>query len=495
MSMFKKLLIPAIVLVVLVGGLLIVKNLPEPEEESQEPSSEVISIFDFVKDDVTEIQIENKEGTMRFQYVTTQVEEVTTKDDGTTETKMVDRKVWQALEPVGMRVNSSSIDSIAWNANTLKAYKLIEENPTDLAVYGLNDPVKLTFKMKDGTSNALLVGNKTPTGEAYYAKKENEPKVYTIGSYEAGKFLQTKYQLMMLEIYDKTYVETDVTAITYTRKGEKLFDSNLGDGKWWISYPIQAEARYENLYAIAGSLATITAEEYIEENTADLSKYGLAKPPYIFVYTLDGKQYKLALGSKNTSGDAYYAMLNDDNLVFTVSESSFTFLDKPIEEIISSFVHLQNIKEVSKLVVTFDGRTDTTNIKVDPDDDYLSVYNFNGIVLTGEEDEDYVSAFKKYYQGAIGFYVNKLDLNANPVLQNPDVTVIYTLNTGEEIKVEMVPDEDGVYYYAFKNGKYTGMKVRRKQLDDESYKGLRVTRKQLDEKLAERSAAKAENAD
>jgi hypothetical protein len=208
----------------------------------------------------------------------------------------------------------------------------------------------------------------------------------------------------------------------------------------------------------------------------------------VFDYTLDGRQYKLSLGNKSPSGNAYYAILNDNNLVFTIAESSFTFLDKPIEELVASFIHLQNIKEVSELVVTFDGRTDITKMKVDQKDDYLSVYNFNGTELTGEEDEDYVSAFKKYYQGAIGFYVDKIDLNATPVLQNPDVTVVFTLTTGEIIKVELVSDQEGVYFYAFKNGQYTGMKVRKKQLDDESYKGLRITRKLLDEKLAERTA-------
>jgi hypothetical protein len=486
-SKFKKLLIPAIVLVVLVGGLLVVTNLPEPEVKNPEPKAEVIQIFDFVKDDVTEIQIENKAGIMRFQYVATQVEEEITNEDGTTETKLVDRKVWQAIEPADMQVNSGMVDSIAWNSNTLKAQKLIEENPTDLALYGLNDPVKVTFKMKDGTNHVLHVGNETPTGGAYYAKKENEPKVYTIGSYEGGKYLQTKLQLMETDLYDKAYTQDDVTVINYSRKGEKLFDSNLSDKKWWLTYPIQAEAKYENLYAIAESLAGATLEEYVEENAADLSKYGLAKPSYVFEYMMGGKQYKLMLGNKSPSGSAYYAMLNDNNLVFTIADAAFTFLDKPIEEIVSTFIHLQNITEVSKLVVTFDGRTDVTHIKFNQEDDELSVYNFNGIELTGEKDEDYIKAFKKYYQGAIGFYVDKLELDATPVLQNPEVTVVYTLNSGEEIKVEMVPAQDGVYFYAFKNGQYTGMKVRKKQMDDESYKGIRLTRKLLDEKLAERT--------
>ncbi len=490
MSKFKKLLIPAIVLVVLVGGLLIVTNLPDPEPEvtDNSPASDIIQIFDFVKDDVTEIEIENKQDAMVFQYVMAQVEEVVNNEDGTQTTNLVDRKVWQAVQPADMRVNSSAIDSIAWNANTLKATRLIEENPADLAMYGLNNPVKLTFKMKDGTNYILHIGNETVTGGAYYVKKENESKVYTVGTYEVSKFLQTKFQLMMKEFYDKAYTPQDVTAITYTRKGEKLFDSTLGDQKWWITSPIRTEARYENLYAIAGSLATVTINEYVEDNVTDLEKYGLANPSYIFDYTLDGRKYTLSLGTKNPTANAYYAIMNGSDTVVTIDDNSFTFLDKPIEELVTSFIHLQNIKEVSKLVVTFDGRTDITNMQVNQEDDELSVYNYNGTELTGKEDEDYVSAFKKYYQGAIGFYVNKLNLEATPVLQNPEVTVVFTLTTGEEIKVEMVPDEDDVYFYAFKNGQYTGMMVRKRQLDDESYKGLRVTRKKLDDKLAERTA-------
>lgn len=492
MSMFKKLLIPLIILVVLVGGLLIVTNLPQPQNGDQDPGSgeEPLYIFNFTKSDLTEIKIEGRSGVMHFEYVTIQVEEETTKEDGTTETRMVDRDVWQAIEPANMRVNSSLVDSIAWNANTLKATKLIEENPSDLTVYGLDKPTKLTFKMKDGTNHVLLVGSKTPVGGAYYAKKENEPTVYTIGSYEGDKFLQSKFDLMMMEFYDKAYAPTDVTAITYFRKGEKLFDATLGGGKWTIDYPIQSEARYENLYAIAQALVAASVNTYVEEDAESLKTYGLENPSYIFEYTLDGRQYKLSLGDRTPSGTEYFAMVNDDRLVFTVYESSFTFLDKPIEELVASFVHLQNIKEVSKLVVTFDGRTDVTKIQYNEEDDYLSVYDYNGTVLTGEEDEDYVRTFKKYYQGAIGFVVDKLDLNANPELKNPEVTVIFTLNDGREIKVELVSDETGVYFYAFKNGEYTGIKLRKKQLDDETYKGLRVTRKQLDEALAEREAAR-----
>lgn len=486
MSIFKKLLIPAVILVVLVGAYLVVSNLPQEEGVQSTTQSETIQIFDFKKDDLTEIIKENGQETLHFRYTTIQVEEETTKSDGTVEKKMVDRNVWQAIQPEGMNVNSSSIDTIAWNANTLKAQKLIEENPSNLSVYGLDKPVKLTFLLKDGTRNILLVGNKAPTGGAYYAMKEGEPKVYTIGDYEGGKFVQTKFDLMVKDIYDKDYTIENFTTMKFSRKGSKVFDAEVrGEHEWWLSYPIEAEARYENLYTIAEALSTTSVKKYVEENVSDYGKYGLATPAYVFEYAIEGRDYKLSLGGKDEEG-SFYAMLNDENRVFTVSAGSYTFLDKPIEEIVNSFVHLQNIKDVSELRVTFDGKTDISKINVDEEDDEKSTYDFNGTLLTGEKDEDYISAFKKYYQGAIGLTVDKIVLDANPELKGQEVVIEYTLKTGEKILVELVPTPDGVSFYAFKNGKYTGITLRKKQLENESMNGLRISRQKLVDALKER---------
>ncbi len=488
MSNFKKLIIPALVLVVLVAAYVIVQNLPEPEEEEiNSDTEETIAIFDFKKDDVSELKIETDEETLWFRYVTIQVEEEETNEDGTVETKMVDRNVWQAVEPEDMEPNTSAIDNIVWNANTLKAQNVIEEAPSDLTIYGLDNPKTLTFIMKDGTSNILYLGNEAPTGGVYYAKKEGEQTVYSIGSYEGEKFLRTKFDLMVKDLYEGEYAPEDFTEVSFTRKGDKIFDANAGeDGKWRLSYPIEAEAHDSNIFAICQSLAGISVDRYVAEDVQNLGKYGLEEPSYVFEFSVKGQEYKLALGDREPAGGAFYAVMNDKNLVFMVLESNFTFLDKPIEEIVDSFVHLQNINEVREMRVSIDGRTDISRISVDKDDEEKSTYEFNGTLLTGDKDEDYISAFKKYYQGAIGLLVDKVALDVEPVLENPEVTIEYILNSGEEIVVELVSAPDNVYYYAFKNGKYTGMMVRKKQLEDEYHNGLRVSYQKLVDELEQR---------
>ena len=152
-------------------------------------------------------------------------------------------------------------------------------------------------------------------------------------------------------------------------------------------------------------------------------------------------------------------------------------------------MHLQNINEVSELKITMDGRVDVSRINVDTEDDEKSTYEFNGTLLTGEKDDDYIRTFKKYYQGAIGITMDKLNLDVEPVLENPEVTIEYTLKTGERIVVDLVPEPEGVYLYAFKNGEYTGMMVRRKQLEDENKNGLRVSYSNLVEALTERESS------
>lgn len=491
MRNFKKLLIPAVVLVVLIGVYLLITNLPEKEETTETTKKiETIQIFDFKKDDLSEILIEREDGVMQFRYVTIQVEEEKTDENGNTVKELVDRNVWQAVQPEGMNVNSSSIDTIAWNANTLKAEKLIEENPSNLAQYGLDKPVKLTFNMKDGTKHILHVGSKTPTGGAYYAKSANNTAVYTIGDYEAQRFLRSKLELLVTDLYERDdYTSADFTSIKFSRKGSLVFDAYAKEETvWWLNYPINSEARYSNIAAIGDSLAQISILKYVDENVEDLSKYGLAQPAYVLEYKLDGKDYKLSLGGRKQDSGDYYAVLNDENLVFTLPKSSFPFLDKPIEEIVTAFVYLANIKDVAEMRVTMDGRTDISIIKVDPDDDENSTYEFNGEIFyeSKDEDEDYISLFKKYYQGAIGLTVDKIVLDAKPELKNPVVTIEYTLHTGEKIVIDLVPTPDGVSFYAFNNGEYTGMTLRQKQLTDEYNNGLRVSYPKLADAIKER---------
>ena len=60
---------------------------------------------------------------------------------------------------------------------------VVDENPTNLADYGLNRP-ELVFSIKiigDPSFKTLLIGNNNPTNNSCYAKVKNLPRVLLLG--------------------------------------------------------------------------------------------------------------------------------------------------------------------------------------------------------------------------------------------------------------------------------------------------------------------------
>ena len=86
------------------------------------------------------------------------------------------------------------------------------------------------------------------------------------------------------------------------------------------------------------------------------------------------------------------------------------------------------------------------------------------------ENDDQVSLFKKYYQGAIAISGDKLDFKATPS-GKAFATLTYTMekaNPDKVVVIEPIPTQDGYGYYLVKNGQYTGMVMGNRQLDNES---------------------------
>ena len=80
--------------------------------------------------------------------------------------------------------NTSKFRSMMFTLTSLTAVDFVEENPEDLAIYGLDTPqyqMELTFE--DGKVINLYVGDNTPVDYYYYAMTDVGNTVYTIGNY------------------------------------------------------------------------------------------------------------------------------------------------------------------------------------------------------------------------------------------------------------------------------------------------------------------------
>ena len=90
------------------------------------------------------------------------------------------------------------------NLSTLELQRVIDDNPADLAEYGLAQPrIEVAFKA-GGKEHKLLIGRKTPAGTDLYAKLGDQPRVFLIPS-----FVDTSFNKTTFDLRDKTVLKVD----------------------------------------------------------------------------------------------------------------------------------------------------------------------------------------------------------------------------------------------------------------------------------------------
>ncbi len=466
MRLYRNAIILIVVLGLLIGAYFVTQKFKK-EDDTSANENEVIKIIDVTKDDIQEISIINNEGEFVFNQV--EVDKVVEVDkDGEKVEETQKEKVWQVIKPDDLKVDASAIDSIAWNVSSLTAEKLIEEEPSDLNQYGLDKPSKVSIKMADSSTHTLELGNQTPTKGGYYVKTADSNKVYTIGSYTGEKLDVKKNNIRDKTLY--TLTSDDINVLSMDRAGSNVFTAKKeSDGNWSLSYPIKYNADLSDIAPMLDAVSAFSVMNFVKDNPTDLEQYGLKNPKYALGFATNDQVYKIFLGNEKVKDKEIYAMMDGGNEVFTLEESSLTFIDKPLEEIIEVFAYIVNINDVSRVVVNMDGEVDTSAIKTDEENKDNDEFTFND-----KKADD--SLFRKYYQGLIGVTINKVVPDANPV-GTPEITFTYTLKKAPgTMKVEFIP-KDEYDYYVVKNGEYAGITVSKKSFDKEE--GVRVTRKNL----------------
>ncbi len=457
MRLYRNAIILAVILALLGGAYVYISKKPS-KSTSKDTGKNTIKIMELDSNKLNEITINNRGS--KFVFVK--------KDND-----------WSATYPEGFKADKGKLGSIAIDLSSLTADKVIEENAADLAQYGLNNPVEVTAKLSDGTSRVIEIGDQTPSKGAYYVMEKGTSKVYTISSYTGDMLAGDKNK-----IRDMTLVSIkpeDAIGFAMGRDGQKVFSARKVDANSWnLIYPIEGNAALDKLTPMLSTVSALSAKDYIEDNAADLDKYGLKNPSYTLeVETASGKT-EILFGHEKTRGSEIYAKLGTGNSVFTLDESNFNFLDKPLKEIIEVFAYIVNIQDVSKIDVDLDGKTTTCGIETDKDDKDKDKFTVNGkdAAMKDSNDKQY---FRTFYQALIGVTLSEIEPQGKPS-GKADITFTYYLKKDPgTMKVEFVP-KDNKYYYVVRNGKYSGIIVEKSKFDEKD--GVRDSFKKLMDAVA-----------
>jgi ABC-type dipeptide/oligopeptide/nickel transport system ATPase subunit len=97
---------------------------------------------------------------------------------------------WRLVEPIDAPADQNEATNAASNLASADVQRVVDEQPKDLAAFGLAKPrVTIAFRAAgDKAPRTLLLGDKNPTGSDVYAKLPDAPRVFLVSAYLEGTF-------------------------------------------------------------------------------------------------------------------------------------------------------------------------------------------------------------------------------------------------------------------------------------------------------------------
>ena len=149
---------------------------------------------------------------------------------------------WQIVAPVAAAPDGAAVSGLTSNLSTLELQRVIEENPQDLAEYGLAQPrLEVSFKA-GGTEHRLQIGRKTPAATDLYAKLGDQKRVFLIPASSIPR--STKRPSTCVTRRSSKSIETR-SMPSRSRHAARILQFAKADGEWQhVRFPLKARADF-----------------------------------------------------------------------------------------------------------------------------------------------------------------------------------------------------------------------------------------------------------
>ena len=349
------------------------------------------------------------------------------------------------VPPGGFELDQQRIISMTYSLANVWTDRLVEEEPEDISIYGLNDPsARLVVTDSSGRRVEYILGDMTPSMASYYIMQAGDPAVYSVASYVGGYMrismdnLRQGYSLPYIQPEElvRLIIESPAQRIEIIRLPESRplhMTTSFSSYVLTSPYLLQRGTHSENLSNLLTAVTGLSIVDFIDDNPSSLTPYGLNNPVRVF---FQGEHEALDILLGNEVSGMYYAKFVDDPKVFTVWGAGSIVNIRPFS-LIDQFALLLNIQIVEGITVSGGGRTITAELD-DRDRNRDAVFSLNGRRV---EDK----SFRAFYQSVIGLLVDAEYRATPPVVWDPNndenITIEYRLYdpAGARVSITLVP--------------------------------------------------------
>jgi len=228
------------------------------EKPAMEREAEQGKLLDFEASEVGKIELESAKGRIEL-----------TKGDGGT---------WTVTAPRQTGADQVTIDGLLATLEDAEVKKTLDEEPADLAPFGLVEPeATVVLTLADGTTRKLSFGKKTPIGGSAYTRRGEESGVLL-----TADAVRTGVQKELDDVRDRsvfTFSDADAKEITIRGvEGEPTVLRKTGN-EWMLVAPVAAKADAAQVRSMLASLRSLRATGFVDEpGTPPDAKYQLTPP-------------------------------------------------------------------------------------------------------------------------------------------------------------------------------------------------------------------------
>jgi hypothetical protein len=237
---------------------------------------------------------------------------------------------WQLVEPERADADATQVASMTSSLASLEVQRVVEENPGDLAQYGLDRPrIDVAFRVRGQKEfQRLLIGEKAPAGGDIYAKTPDQSRVFLISS-----FLDTTFAKTPFDLRDKTVLkfERDRADALEVVSGSGSLQFSKQGSEWRLARPIAARADFAAVEGLMTRLDEARMQRIVAGESTDLRPYGLNAPSLRVNVSSGSAQATLLIGGADPDG-LPFAKDAARPSIFTIEQSLATDLRRAADE-------------------------------------------------------------------------------------------------------------------------------------------------------------------
>lgn len=334
----------------------------QPSETPQEPEQAQIPLFGIDQSRIQDIVIRNQNDHFELTLV-----------DG----------VWYFKDDMDISVIQPKADGLAYDLSSIVAERLVEENATDLAQYGLDPAVSVVMaRLTDGTEHVFYVGNRVQDAMEYYFKTGNDNNVYTVYIGKGQMFTSVREDFKDKNLTTVSQDQIQSITIKANNKPAVTVEQNFqedGAAVWKVTEPFVWNASTSLVQSeILSRLTGLTAVSFVTDKT--MEEMGLDQPLVVAtIKKLDGTEVRYQIGGME--GENCYMLVDGVKEPALVS-SAVSLLSK-VEgfTVCERLLYTPNIEDVSSVIVK--GENSTIKLSAQQNEDAMA-YELNNREVTEE---------------------------------------------------------------------------------------------------------------